>query len=48
MAGVKLADALGLAADEVVAVVGGGGKTTAMFRLAREMVASGGRAITRA
>ena len=42
----KLADALGMTADEVVAVVGGGGKTTAMFRLAREMVDRGGRAIT--
>jgi probable selenium-dependent hydroxylase accessory protein YqeC len=30
----------------VVALVGGGGKTTAMFRLAREMVARGGHAIT--
>jgi molybdenum cofactor cytidylyltransferase len=43
---VKLADALGMKADEVVALVGGGGKTTAMFRLAREMVDKGGRAIT--
>lgn len=41
-----LADALGMKADEVVALVGGGGKTTAMFRLAREMVEKGGRAIT--
>jgi molybdenum cofactor cytidylyltransferase len=32
--------------DEVVALVGGGGKSTAMFRLAREMVAKGGHAIT--
>ena len=32
--------------DEVVALVGGGGKTTAMFRLAREMVEKGGSAIT--
>jgi molybdenum cofactor cytidylyltransferase len=45
-AGVKLADALGLKADDVVALVGGGGKTAAMFLLAREMVARGGRAIT--
>jgi molybdenum cofactor cytidylyltransferase len=43
---VKLADALGMKADEVVALVGGGGKTTAMFRLAREIVEQGGRAIT--
>ncbi len=42
----KLADALGLAADDIVALVGGGGKTSAMFRLAREVVQSGGRAIT--
>ena len=35
-----------MAADEVVALVGGGGKTTAMFRLAREMVETGGSAIT--
>jgi molybdenum cofactor cytidylyltransferase len=41
-----LADALGMKGDEVVALVGGGGKTTAMFRLAREMVERGGRAIT--
>jgi molybdenum cofactor cytidylyltransferase len=46
IARVKLADALGLAADDIVALVGGGGKTTAMFRLAREMVERGGRAIT--
>ena len=42
----KLADALGLTRDEVVALVGGGGKTTAMFRLAREIVGKGGQAIT--
>ena len=42
----SLADALGLKRDEVVALVGGGGKTTAMFRLAREMVERGGCAIT--
>ncbi|HKC06729.1 MAG TPA: selenium cofactor biosynthesis protein YqeC [Methylomirabilota bacterium] len=42
----KLTDALQMAPDEVVALVGGGGKTTAMFRLAREVVGSGGRAIT--
>jgi molybdenum cofactor cytidylyltransferase len=41
-----LADALRMTADESVALVGGGGKTTAMFRLAREMGARGGRAIT--
>ena len=32
-----------MAGDEVVALVGGGGKTTAMFRLAREVVDGGGR-----
>ena len=32
--------------DEVVALVGGGGKSTAMFRLAREAVEKGGTAIT--
>ena len=42
----KLADALGLKNDDVVALVGGGGKTTAMFRLAREIVERGGRAVT--
>jgi probable selenium-dependent hydroxylase accessory protein YqeC len=43
---VKLTDALRMTADEAVALVGGGGKTTAMFRLAREAVEAGGRAIT--
>ena len=42
----RLADALGVARDEVVAFVGGGGKTTAMFRLAGEMVETGEHAIT--
>ena len=41
-----LADALGVADDEVVALIGGGGKTTAMFRLASEVVERGGRVIT--
>jgi len=41
-----LADALGVTGDDVVALVGGGGKTTAMFRLAREVVDRGGSAIT--
>lgn len=41
-----LTDALRMRPDEVVALVGGGGKTTAMFRLAREVVDRGGRAIT--
>ena len=43
---VKLAEALGLTGDDIVAVVGGGGKSTAMFRLARDMVEQGGCAIT--
>jgi len=42
----KLAEALEMMGDEVVALVGGGGKTTAMFRLAREMVEKGGSALT--
>ncbi len=42
----RLADALDLRPDDVVALVGGGGKTTAMFRLAREVTDKGGRAIT--
>ena len=41
-----LAESLGMKRDEVVALVGGGGKTTAMFRLAREMVDAGGRVLT--
>jgi molybdenum cofactor cytidylyltransferase len=42
----KLVDALDVTPDDIVALVGGGGKTTAMFRLAREMVERGSRAIT--
>jgi molybdenum cofactor cytidylyltransferase len=42
----RLAEALDLRGDDVVAMVGGGGKTTAMFRLAREIVDKGGSAIT--
>ena len=42
----KLMGALQMTADEVVALVGGGGKTTAMFRLARELVDNGGSVIT--
>jgi molybdenum cofactor cytidylyltransferase len=41
-----LASALGVAADDVVALVGAGGKTTAMFRLAEEIAAAGGRVVT--
>ncbi len=41
-----LAEALGVGRGDSVALVGGGGKSTAMFRLAREVVGTGGRAIT--
>jgi len=43
---VRLSEALRMRTDDVVALVGGGGKTTAMFRLAREIVEAGGQAIT--
>ena len=42
----KLAAVLRVTADDIVALVGGGGKTSAMFRLARDMVDAGGSAIT--
>lgn len=42
----QLSQAFRLRAKEVVAFVGGGGKTTAMFRLADELVAQGKRVIT--
>lgn len=42
----KLYSALRLAEHDVVAFVGGGGKTTAMFRLAAEIVEGRGRVIT--
>ena len=42
----SLASALGVAEGEIVAFVGGGGKTTAMFRLAAEIVAGGRRVLT--
>ena len=41
-----LAAALGVKRDEVVALVGGGGKSAAMFRLAREAAEGDGRTIT--
>ena len=41
-----LVEALGVSAGDVVALVGGGGKTTAMFRLAREIVERGEQALT--
>ncbi|MBM4424223.1 MAG: putative selenium-dependent hydroxylase accessory protein YqeC [Chloroflexi bacterium] len=42
----NLSSALRLAPGDVVAFVGGGGKTTAMFRLADEIVSAGGQVIT--
>jgi len=42
----SLAGVLGLKRDEAVALVGGGGKSAAMFRLAREVAEGGGRAVT--
>lgn len=44
--GVPLEDALGLGEREVVTLVGGGGKTTLMFRLASELARKGKRVIT--
>lgn len=44
--GLTLAAALGITGAEVVAFVGGGGKSSAMFRVARETAESGGHAIT--
>ncbi len=42
----KLAQALGIRDKQVVAFVGGGGKTTAMFRLADELVTQGKCVVT--
>ena len=42
----RLVDALDVKDGDVIAVVGGGGKTTAMFRLAQEIADRGGEAIT--
>jgi probable selenium-dependent hydroxylase accessory protein YqeC len=42
----RLTEALGMTDADVVALVGGGGKTAAMFRLARETADEGGQAIT--
>jgi molybdenum cofactor cytidylyltransferase len=43
---VQLAEALQIAPGDVVALVGAGGKTTALFRLARELTDAGRRVIT--
>ena len=42
----QLSRALRIRPREVVVLVGGGGKTTLMFRLADELVASGRRVVT--
>ena len=42
----ELPDLLGLRLREVVAIVGAGGKTTTMFRLAADLVARGRRVVT--
>jgi len=42
----SLAEALSLRPGEVIALVGGGGKTSLMFRLAAELAAAGRRVIT--
>ncbi len=42
----KLSRALGIQQKEVVTFVGGGGKTTAMFQLAKELVGEGKRVVT--
>jgi len=41
----QLFDAFGLAAGDIAAIVGGGGKTTLMYRLARDVAATGGHAV---
>ncbi len=42
----SLGDSLGLREKEVISLVGAGGKTTLMFRLARELFLSGKRVVT--
>ena len=42
----SLAGALGIGAREVISLVGAGGKTTLMFRLAKELFLSGKRVVT--
>ncbi len=44
----KLKEALGIKPGEVISLVGGGGKTTLMFALARELASSGKTVITTA
>jgi YqeC protein len=46
VAALTLVEALGIGGGDVVALVGGGGKTSAMFRLARELAARGELALT--
>ena len=42
----KLKDALGIRPGEVISLVGGGGKTSTMFALAKELASAGGCVIT--
>jgi len=46
VSGLTLLEALGVTGGDVVALVGGGGKSTAMFRLAREIADTGERVLT--
>jgi probable selenium-dependent hydroxylase accessory protein YqeC len=46
MRGLLLKEAFGLKSREVISLVGGGGKTTLMFRLARELCDEGKKVIT--
>jgi molybdenum cofactor cytidylyltransferase len=41
----NLREAMQVGEHEIIAIVGGGGKTTILYRLARETVAAGGKAI---
>src|SRR4030043_2196231 len=41
-----LEESLGLKAKELISLVGAGGKTTLMFRLAKELVAGGKKVVT--
>jgi probable selenium-dependent hydroxylase accessory protein YqeC len=43
---VSLTEALGIRAREVISLVGAGGKTTLMFRLAKELVLNGKKVVT--